>query len=53
MEQSFERYELLGKEVQYIAKYITNWEVFDFENLQKVLDEMKQLQQNLKNKSYV
>ena len=47
-EETFERYQLLSKEVQYVSKYIPNWEVFDFDNLQKVLDEMKELQQKLK-----
>lgn len=48
MEEKFKRYELLSREVKYIIPYITNWEVFDFENLQKTLDEMKELQQLLK-----
>lgn len=48
MQETFERYQLLSKEVQYIGKYLPNWEVFDFDNLQKVLDEMKELQQKLK-----
>lgn len=42
------RYELLSEEVKYIIKFIPNWEVFDFQNLQKLLDEMKKLQQTLK-----
>ena len=44
------RYELLAREVVYISRFISNWEVFDFVNLQKILDEMKSLQQTLKNK---
>jgi len=43
-----ERYQLLSKEVKYITYFISNWEVFDFDNLQKVLDEMKELQQKMK-----
>lgn len=42
-----ERYQLLSKEVKYLTYYLPNWEVFDFDNLQKVLDEMKELQQKL------
>jgi hypothetical protein len=42
MEEIFKRYELLSKEVKYIIPFVSNWEVFDFENLQKFLDEMKQ-----------
>ena len=45
-----ERYQLLSKEVKYIIKFVSNWEVFDFDNLQKSLDEMKELQQKLKQK---
>lgn len=45
-----ERYQLLSKEVKYLVYYISNWEVFDFDNLQKVLDEMKGLQQKMKQK---
>lgn len=45
-----ERYQLLSKEVKYLVHYISNWEVFDFDNLQKVLDEMKGLQQKMKQK---
>ena len=45
MKETFERYQLLSKEVQYVAKYIPNWEVFDFENLIKILTEMKELQE--------
>ena len=48
MNEVIKRYELLSKEVKYITPYISNWEVFDFENLQKVLDEMKKLQEVLK-----
>lgn len=47
-----DKYELLSKEVKYIIPFITNWEVFDFENLQKVLDEMKVLQQIIKQNSH-
>lgn len=43
-----ERYQLLAKEVKYLAHYVSNWEIFDFDNLQKVLDEMKELQQGLR-----
>lgn len=43
-----ERYQLLAKEVKYITHFVSNWEVFDFDNLQKVLDEMKELQQKMK-----
>jgi len=43
-----ERYQLLSKEVEYITYFISDWEVFDFDNLQKVLDEMKELQQKMK-----
>jgi hypothetical protein len=43
-----ERYQLLSKEVKYITYFVSNWEVFDFDNLQKVLDEMKELQQKMK-----
>lgn len=50
MTQKFERYQLLAKEVQYIIPFVSNWEVFDFENLQRSLDEMKELQKHLKQK---
>ena len=43
-----ERYQLLSKEVKYIINFVSNWEVFDFDNLQKSLDEMKELQQKMK-----
>lgn len=43
-----DRYQLLSKEVKYISQYISNWEVFDFNNLQIILDEMKELQEKLK-----
>lgn len=43
-----ERYQLLSKEVKYIINFVPNWEVFDFDNLQKSLDEMKKLQQRMK-----
>lgn len=48
MSEISNRYQLLSQEVKYLTKYVSNWEVFDFENLQKVLDEMKKLQQELK-----
>jgi hypothetical protein len=48
MEETFKKYELLSKDVKYIIPFISNWEVFDFENLQKLLDEMKELQAKLK-----
>lgn len=44
-----ERYQLLSKEVKYLVYYISNWEVFDFDHFQKILDEMKELQKNLLN----
>ena len=47
-QQEAKRYELLSDEVKYIIKFIPNWEVFDFQHLQKLLDEMKNLQQTLK-----
>ena len=43
-----ERYELLSKDVKYISKFVSNWELFDFDNLQKLLDEMKELQKKIK-----
>ena len=43
-----ERYQLLSKEVKYIINFVSNWEVFDFDNLQKSLDELKELQQKMK-----
>lgn len=48
MKETINKYELLSNEVKYITPFISNWEVFDFENLQKVLDEMKKLQEELK-----
>lgn len=48
MTTEFERYQLLAKEVKYIIPFVSNWEVFDFENLQKSLDEMKELQKQRK-----
>lgn len=48
MTTEFERYQLLAKEVKYIIPFVSNWEVFDFDNLQKSLDEMKELQQKMK-----
>lgn len=48
MEETFKRYELLSKEVKYVINFISNWEVFDFENLQKVLNEMKELQESFR-----
>ena len=46
----FERYQLLSKEVKYIIPFVSNWEVFDFDNLQKNLDEMRELQKQMKQK---
>ena len=46
----FERYQLLSKEVKYIIPFVSNWEVFDFDNLQKKLDEMRELQKQMKQK---
>lgn len=43
-----EKYQLLSKEVKYIINFVSNWELFDFDNLQKSLDEMKELQQKMK-----
>lgn len=42
------RYQLLAKEVKYITPFVSNWELFDFDNLQKLLDEMKELQKKIK-----
>ena len=50
MKAEFERYQLLSKEVKYIIPFVSNWEVFDFENLQRSLDEMKELQKQMKQK---
>jgi hypothetical protein len=43
-----ERYQLLAQEVKYITPFVSNWELFDFDNLQKLLDEMKELQKKIK-----
>ena len=48
MTELFKRYELLSKEVKYIIPFIPNWEVFDFENLENILKEMKELQEKFK-----
>ena len=48
MEETFKRYELLSKEVKYIIPFVSNWEVFDFKNLEKILNEMKELQEKMK-----
>jgi hypothetical protein len=48
MNETFKRYQLLSDEVKYIIPFISNWEVFDFENLEHILQEMKELQLKMK-----
>lgn len=48
MGETSDRYYLLSKDVKYATHFISNWEVFDFENLQRFLDEMKELQAKLR-----
>jgi len=50
MDTDFKNYELLSKEVKYIIPFISNWELFDFDNLQNSLDKMKELQEHMKQK---
>ena len=48
MEKIFERYELLCKDVKYQIDFVDDYYVMDFEHLQKTLDEMKELQEIIK-----
>jgi hypothetical protein len=48
MEEIFERYEILSKDVKYQINFIDDCYSFDFENLNETLKEMEQLQKKIK-----
>lgn len=51
MKEAYERYTLLSKDVKYLTHFISNWELFDFKNLEEILNEMKELQEKMKQES--
>lgn len=48
MEKIFERYELLCKDVKHQINFVDDFYTMDFEHLQQTLDEMKDLQNKIK-----
>lgn len=48
MKELLERYELLAKEVEYISKFLPDWEGVDLPHLLMIIREMEAIQFELK-----
>lgn len=48
MEENFKRYELLCKEIKHQIDFIDDYYAFDFKHLEETLNEMKTLQEKIK-----
>lgn len=52
MEKIFERYELLCKDIKHQIDFVGDFYAMDFDHLQQTLDEMKDLQNKIKEHQY-
>jgi hypothetical protein len=48
MEEIYKRYELLCKDVKHQMNFIDDYYVFDFDNFEETLKEMKDLQKQIR-----
>lgn len=53
MEELIKRYELLCKDVKHQIDFIDNYYDFDFKHLEETLNEMKELQEKIKQNQWV